>query len=159
MWKKILIVQTVICIVLSLAYHFELSKRDELVSVISVHYTAGDIFRKSKESIKTVTGIPAAVTNNIIGLSDTDQYGKPVDECREGTVTPVYAVSGGKIIETGENQELGKYIKIRHEEAVSIYGNCSAIYMNKGEFVRKGQVIASYYSDKERPFIYNLSEQ
>ncbi|MBB6214882.1 murein DD-endopeptidase MepM/ murein hydrolase activator NlpD [Anaerosolibacter carboniphilus] len=55
----------------------------------------------------------------------------------------IISVTDGEIIEVGESESFGKFIKIQHGENVSaLYGNCGEIYVNKGENVRSGQEIA-----------------
>jgi len=57
--------------------------------------------------------------------------------------TPIKAAAKGEVIETGESQAYGKYIKIKHgEEIISIYAHCSELLVNKGQSVAKGEAIA-----------------
>ena len=61
-------------------------------------------------------------------------------------------------METGENEVLGKYVIISHEDKISTYGNCDNIYVREHEHVRKGQVIASFTNDGSRTFLYDLKD-
>lgn len=167
MIKKIFILQTCVCILLLCGYasagklDSELieERRSQAVAAMSKHYTVSDIWNKGRNAVLSFRKIPAAVSNYVMSSQSTQEYAQPVDQAVEGAVTSVYAVSGGQVIETGKNAELGNYIKIRHDEAVSVYGNCCRIYAKEGKHVRRGQVIGSYVQDKSNEFYYALIEE
>lgn len=55
----------------------------------------------------------------------------------------IVAASDGEVVEVGEGENLGKYIKIKHEEnSFSLYGNCTEIPVIKGQRVKRGEKIA-----------------
>lgn len=56
----------------------------------------------------------------------------------------IYAVLDGEVIETGNAEMAGNYIKIAHENGLeTFYCHCKEIYLKEGVYVRKGDVIAS----------------
>lgn len=55
--------------------------------------------------------------------------------------TTVLAVGSGIIEEIGEDNLIGKYVKINHGEIQSIYGYIGRIYVDKGSMVELGQPI------------------
>jgi len=56
--------------------------------------------------------------------------------------TPVFASSDGIVIEKNFSPHLGLYIKIKHKDDIyTLYGHLNRIFVNKGEFVRKGDII------------------
>ena len=55
---------------------------------------------------------------------------------------PVYAILSGMVSAAGENEILGKYVKIDHGGMQSIYGHLSSVLVSKGEQVNSGKVIA-----------------
>jgi murein DD-endopeptidase MepM/ murein hydrolase activator NlpD len=56
--------------------------------------------------------------------------------------TPVLAARSGKVVSAKQNNGMGKFVIIRHMgEFTSIYGHLSEIHVNKGDFVRQGQII------------------
>ena len=58
--------------------------------------------------------------------------------------TPVLASRSGKVIDAKHTRGMGNYIIIRHrDDIVTIYGHLYNIYVNKGNFLRQGDVIAS----------------
>jgi len=58
--------------------------------------------------------------------------------------TPVKAAAEGEVIEAGENQIYGKYIKIKHgEDIISLYAHCSDLLVSKGQNVKKARRLQS----------------
>ena len=167
MWKKKILIQTCACLVITAAYtavnYFGGSAvsdvRESAVAAMSKHYTVSDIWDNGKKAVSAAVKAPVAVTGYIIGSQEMQQYGDPLDETETGDTASVYAVSGGAVHETGKNEKYGKYVMIQHEDAVSIYGNCSKLYVKAGEHVRKGQVIASFSKDGNKEFYYDLIEE
>lgn len=164
MWKKILLTQICICLFIVTGYitignsnaAVLKEKRSKAVAAISEHYRISDVFDKSKVAVSALIKVPATLTNYVMKGQESQQFAEPIDQAAEGMITSVYAVSGGQVIETGESEELGNYIKIKHDGAVSVYGNCSRIYIKEGKHVRRGQVIGSYMQDKNNEFYYDL---
>lgn len=167
MRKKKFKFQLIVCMILALFYGIAQSitapaaqaKFTSFVAIVSTHYTAADIVNGGKQAISTLIKAPVAVTNRITASQEAQQYGFPIGTTEKGETTSVYAVAGGSVIETGENDIIGKYIVIQHDDKNSIYGNCHNLYVKKGEHVRKGQVIASYVDLEGKDFYYLLSEK
>ncbi|HHY90589.1 MAG TPA: M23 family metallopeptidase [Clostridiales bacterium] len=60
----------------------------------------------------------------------------------------IQAIKDGQIVEIQESNNLGKYIKVEHDNnTFSIYGNCSEILVKKGQQVKQGERIALVYPD------------
>ncbi len=58
--------------------------------------------------------------------------------------TPVLAAGAGRVIEISYTPGLGQYIKIKHvNDLQTIYAHLSQIFVRKGEFVEKGQIIGA----------------
>lgn len=165
MRKKRLKFQLIACVILVLFYGVAQSitapaakeKLTSFVAMASTHYTASDLANGGKQVIATLVKAPVAVTNRITASQEAQQYGLPIGKTDKGETTSVYAVAGGRVIETGENDIIGKYIVIQHDDKNSIYGNCHNLYVKEGEHVRKGQVIASYINIEGKDFYYLLS--
>lgn len=86
-------------------------------------------------------------------------YGEPIDEEFSGDSTSVYAVAGGEVTSVGENEEIGKYIKITHgEKGESLYGNLSTTGVKVPSRVKKGQIIGTYEKSDEKQFYYSFRE-
>lgn len=58
---------------------------------------------------------------------------------------PIVSIADGEIIEIGESEKFGKFIKIQHKTNVSsFYGNCSEVIGTKGQKVKQGQEIGRW---------------
>jgi len=56
--------------------------------------------------------------------------------------TPVFASGDGIVIEKNFSSHLGLYIKIKHNNDIyTLYGHLNRVFVNKGDFVRKGDII------------------
>ena len=167
MWKKIILMQICICLFLTSGYiaigksGSEMLQKKTLKAVASMseHYTVSDIISGGKNAVVSLIKSPSVVTGYLLSGKQAQQYGEPIDPVVEGAITSVYAVSGGQVIETGDNAVLGKYIKIQHDGAVSVYGQCSRIYAEEGRHVRRGQVIGSFMQEENNEFYYELIEE
>ncbi|MCI7302592.1 MAG: M23 family metallopeptidase, partial [Clostridia bacterium] len=121
------------------------------------NYTVSDAMTFAKNSITTIAKTPVTVTNAVLSTKDEGKYGKPADEAKEGETVSVYAVGAGTISAVGENEKIGKFIKINHgDEAESIYGNCASIYVKELDRVKKGQVIATFKKEGDTEFYYSF---
>ena len=62
--------------------------------------------------------------------------------------TPILAVTGGTVIDSGPAQGFGNWIRIRHEDgSISVYGHMQSLYVAVGETVQPGQPIAGMGSE------------
>ena len=105
--------------------------------------------------------------DTVLGYMDTDytvmagksRYGEPIDDEFEGDTTSVYAVGGGEVASVGENEEIGKYVRIIHgDSAESLYGNLKSVEVSVPARVKKGQIIGVYEKDEKREFYYSFRE-
>lgn len=56
---------------------------------------------------------------------------------------PIYSAAAGVVIESGYNGGYGNCLKVDHGNGlVTLYGHCSSLLVNQGEYVTKGQMIA-----------------
>lgn len=56
---------------------------------------------------------------------------------------PIYAIFDGEIIEATYDQWNGNYIKIKHDNNImSVYCHCSELFVEKGDIIRGGEIIA-----------------
>lgn len=167
MWRPKLKIQIVLCLVLAVLYGAARQtdiplvekQMDKMVAAVSTHYTAGDLAESGKKAAAAIIQMPVAVTNQVIASQEAQKYGLPIEAAEDGETVSVYAVAGGIVSETGESEELGNYVILQHDNQISVYGNCSKIYVKSAEHVRKGQVIASYTESPEKDFIYQLKDQ
>jgi len=78
----------------------------------------------------------------IHSISGELEFHKGIDiEALEGT--PIKAAEKGEVIEEGESETYGNYIKLRHDNnTISLYAHCSSLLVKKGQIVNKGDTIA-----------------
>ena len=56
--------------------------------------------------------------------------------------TPIRAASDGRVTYSGRNGGAGKFVKIKHDNSLSTgYAHMSRIAVNRGKYVRRGQII------------------
>lgn len=162
MWLK-LVRQTGICLILVLALalagevdHPQLNRGSRAVlAQLNKDYTVED----AKTFTKKITNVPVSLTKSVLSKAETPQYGKPIDRTAKGETAMVYAVEDGRVAAAGENQKIGKFIKLVHGEySESVYGNCEKFYVKELEEVKKGQIIAAFKNDGKTEFYYSLSK-
>lgn len=167
MWKTKLLKQAGICLVIVLVFALaqnikipQLNRGSEaVVAYLSKNYTTGDVMVFAKNSVQAIAQAPAAVTNAIISSREASEYGDPIDEVKEGQTVSVYAVEAGTVSAVGENDKIGNFVKILHgDEAESVYGNCSKIYVKEMQRVKKGQIIASFTKQGELEFYHSVKK-
>ena len=156
--------QTAICIIILFTImvlkDLNISAVDKALTVcsrqISKDYTLDDIMTFGTKAVETMKGAQAVMVSTVEG--GQIRYGEPIDQMVSGTVSQVYAVSGGTVVAVGENEQYGKYVRVVHgKESESMYGNCKTIYVRPLERVKKGQVIAEYDVYNAEDFYYALS--
>lgn len=168
MWKEKMLKQAGICAVILLAFIVarsvdvpQLNRGSEaVVAYLSKNYTAGDVMVFVKNSLETAVKAPVTVTNAILSANQQPRYGQPIDEeIPRGETVSVYAVQAGRVSAVGQNEKIGKFVKITHGDyAESIYGNCTKIHVKELERVKKGQVIASFKKEDSTDLYYSLTE-
>lgn len=58
--------------------------------------------------------------------------------------SPIFAIYDGEVVEAEYNQWNGYYVKIKHDnEIMSVYCHCKKLFVEKGDVIRGGEVIAS----------------
>ena len=114
---------------------------------------------KSEDIKKTVGSIIDRMSETVNVMMEEPMYGEPIDEEYKGGEVPVYAVGGGKVTAVGENEEIGRYIKIKHgDQAESLYGNLGEIHVIASANVKKGQIIGIYKKNDDKDFYYSFKE-
>lgn len=57
---------------------------------------------------------------------------------------PILAADGGEVIEVGYNRSYGNYVEIQHDEdTITKYAHCAKLLVEAGQFVAKGETIAT----------------
>lgn len=166
MLRKMLI-QTCICLSLILAVilakncGFTAARTgvDMVMEQMSVNYTLNDIKLATGKTAQVFANLTGKADNAIDVITGKPVYGQPIDEEYEGDETPVYAVGGGKVTAVGENEEIGKYVRITHgDQAESMYGNLKSVRVSTPVNVKKGQIIGVYRKTEGKDFYYSFKE-
>ena len=114
---------------------------------------AAEVWNRMTE---TLSGAPAKIVSAVTEVNEASKYGKPIDEEGSGAIRQVHAVAGGMVQKTGKNDAYGLYVEIRHEDAVSIYGNLNTAGVVEKERIQRGEIIGSFDSSGEKEFYYEL---
>lgn len=117
-----------------------------------------DVKAAGKELTTALAGAPAKVVSVVADANSASKYGEPMDEKSDSDIKQVHAVAGGMVMSSGRDDELGLYIKIKHEDAVSVYGNLSDIGVIESERVQRGEIIGSFDTNSDKEFYYELQE-
>lgn len=127
-------------------------------TLLEVHYTAEDIKQAASELITEAGNAHEAVTAAVIAANNNGQYSKILGEADPDGIQIVYAPSGGRIISAGIDDELGMYVKISHDEKISVCGNMSRISVLTGERVGKGDIIGTFDNTSGKDFYYGTED-
>ena len=130
-----------------------------VLEYMSVSYTAEDVKAAASRTTEVFAVITGKVDTAVDVMTGKPVYGKPIDEEYEGNKTVVYAVGGGKVTAVGENEEIGKYVRITHgDQAESLYGNLKSIRVKTPANVKKGEIIGVYEKKAGKDFYYSFKE-
>ncbi len=166
MLKKIL-VQAGICVliafVLFAAKHSGIDSlqrgTESVLDYMSVSYTEDDLKAFAGKTTEAFSLLTGKTTEAVDVMTGKPVYGEPIDDEYEGDETAVYAVGGGKVTAVGENEEIGKYVKIVHgDQSESLYGNLKSVRVSTPVRVKKGQIIGVYEKIEGKDFYYSFKE-
>ena len=166
MIKKML-TQTALCVLVILVLFISknsglnsMEKGAEVVlTQMAVSYTVDDVKNAATKTLGAASVFTNKVGGSVDAITGKPVYGEPIDDKYQGNKTVVYAVAGGKVTAVGENEEIGRYIKIIHgDQAESLYGNLNTINVVVPEQVKKGQIIGIYDKSIGDDFYYSLKE-
>lgn len=167
MWKKIKI-QTILCLLIALGIFASMNcginmvknKVDSVLKYMETDFETEDVKRAGKKCLDVISYFPVHASKAIDVISGKPTYGEPIDEVFNGDVAMVYAVGGGKVTAVGENEEIGRYVRIDHGgRAESLYGNMKKINVVTPENVKKGQIIGIYEKKDGKDFYFSLKER
>lgn len=105
-----------------------------------------------------VLDAPAKMISVVTKVNNESKYGHPIDEKSDAAIKQVHAAAGGMVLASGWDKEIGLYIKIRHEDAVTVYGNLNDIGVVEKERVQRGEIIGNFDTEGEKEFYYELRE-
>ena len=128
---------------------------DDTVRCIAMGPTDGLV--RGMDAVATGGPISVPVGEATLGRM-FNVLGEPIDEKRHGKQSSVYAVDSGQVVATGEDETIGKYVRISHgKEGESLYGNLEKILVKVPVKVKKGQIIGAYNNSSKKEFYYSFN--
>lgn len=155
------------CVIIALAMLFSATSESKvlrqgsktILSYMNTDYSVEDVKRTLSSCADFVSAMPEKVTNVINIVKGTPEVGDPIDPAYVAGQTDVYAVLGGDVTSSGENEEIGKYIRITHGSiGESLYGNLKSVEVEVPSRVKKGQKIATFEQKEDKEFYYSFNE-
>lgn len=111
-----------------------------------------DELTEAGQEIRPFFGIPAE--GKVVKKFSKDSPGIDIMGTKNDEV---YAVAEGMVVATGDDSKGGKYIKINHENnTTTMYEGCSAITVNLGDEVSRGDKIGTMGKDPTGGYILHF---
>ncbi|SCJ80167.1 Membrane-bound metallopeptidase [uncultured Eubacterium sp.] len=117
-----------------------------------------DVKEAGKQLSTALADAPAKVVSVVADVNSASKYGEPMDEKSDTDIKQVHAVAGGMVLSSGRDDKMGLYVKIKHEDAISVYGNLSDISVFESERVQRGEIIGSFDTNSGKEFYYDLQK-
>lgn len=98
-----------------------------------------------KENFSLINPLEVGIITSRFGARESSQI---VSANHKGidlgatTGSIIIAASDGKVIEASSEGDFGIHLKIQKNDVVMIYGHCSELLVNEGDFITQGQQIA-----------------
>ena len=109
---------------------------------MAAEYTWDEVKKAGDKTVKTVSSLPGRINGAVQTVTGKPVLGEPIDEKRHGKQSSVYAVDSGQVVATGEDETIGKYVRISHgKEGESLYGNLEKILVKVPVKVKKETVM------------------
>lgn len=165
--KRKVFEQTCICIIIVLVLLISKNSNipvlekgsSAIIAYMKTNYTVEDIRSAAQKGSVVITSLPGKVSGAVAVMRGKPTLAEPIDEEFDGEQAAVHAVAGGEVIAVGENEEIGKYIRIVHDGiGESLYGNLKSVYIEVPARVKKGQIIGIYQRREDKEFYYSFKE-
>lgn len=107
--------------------------------------------KSSEKKLKLIMPLKGVIVSSygekLNPYNDTKTFQRGIEIKTDG-LRIVKTVEDGKVVQTGENDIYGKYIKIQHDENLfSIYGNLYKVYAKENQTIIRGERIAELSED------------
>ncbi len=132
---------------------------DRADKLLSENYTAEDISEAVSGLLKQAGEARETLTSAVISANEAGSIEGELGEADEQGVQIVYAPAGGKVIGAGIDETIGMYVKIKHDEIISVCGNMATIAVLTGERVRKGDIIGTFDGSTGNEFYFGTEER
>ena len=131
----------------------------QVKNMVMEETTFDDVKSAGEDITAALIGAPSKMVSMVSDANTASKYGQPIDEKSDSATKQVHAVAGGMVLSSGRDSEIGLFIKIKHEDAVSVYGNLADIGVVESERVQRGEIIGSYDEDSGKDFYYELQDE
>lgn len=164
--KEKLIKQAVMVLLFALAItiadhsHIGVLKRgaEVIQSQMAAECTWSDVKKAGQKTAAAASILPDKVDETVQLVTGKPMLGEPIDEKRHGKRSSVYAVDSGQVVAAGEDENIGKYVRISHgKEGDSLYGNLEEILVKVPAKVKRGQIIGTYDNSSKQDFYYSFN--
>lgn len=132
--------------------------KNTALQYLGKNYSVEEIKETGEELVDKLVNAPAVLTNAVMQANEMNEFGAPIDEKDTDEVQAVHAVSGGSVVYSGIDKDLGFCIRIQHEDKMSTYGNLESISAVMGERVKKGDIIGTFDKNNDEKFYYQLTD-
>lgn len=164
--KRKILYQSCVCLLILFIVFFAQKSDNDKVSkgytkirtVMSSNLTMENVKSCGKKLSNSIVHGSEKVVTTMEKLSEETKYGEPIDEISDSEIKTVHAVAGGKVICSGRSENLGLYVKIKHENAISIYGNLQDLSVMVQDRVQRGEIIGTYNESEGKQFYFQLDE-
>ncbi len=130
--------------------------KEEIAKQAQRDYSLEEIREAGSDLLMKAADAPASINTALTNASEAGKFSEPIDKTSDDKTSAVHATSGGEVIYSGIDRELGVCVKIKHDEKTSIYGNLHTLTVVTGEKVRKGDIIGTFDNTGEKDFYYHL---
>ena len=164
MKKNKLLMQTVVCLIMMTVFTYcgksgnpkIASCREEAADIMMHQMTAEEAMNYGAALSSKLFAVPEKMAAAITEANSRTLYCEPIDERSSEAVKQVHAAAGGMVVASGRDKVRGLYIEIRHDNAVSVYGQLCDIGVVESERVQRGEIIGSYDTNCGKDFFYEL---
>lgn len=166
--KERLLKQVCICFLIALALLIADNSRigvfekgaEKVLYHMEKDYNSKEALNVLNRGTAAVMSAPDKFQKAVTAVTGKPMYGEPVDDKYSSeNRKSVFAVENGEVTAVGENETIGRYIRITHgEEGESLYGNLSKTFVKTPEKVRRGQIIGTYEKIEGKEFYYSFKE-
>lgn len=127
-------------------------------SQMAAEYTWSDVKHAGQKAAAAASALPDKVNETVQIVTGEPMLGDPIDEKKHGRTSSVYAVESGEVTGTGEDEAIGKYVRISHgKSGESLYGNLEKVLVKSPAKVKpEGRLLAHITIPVKRTSIIRL---
>ncbi len=163
-WSGIFIKQLIVCIIIVLCV-IVIKKMDiaivnkqieNLEAYLTMDISKSELEVMASTSIEKIKSVPTSIATAFKASDEKMAFSPPIDQVinDKSKEIVVYSIGGGTVSQVDENEKIGKYIKIVHENGMeSIYGSLNSVQVEDLNKVKKGQIIGTF-ENKENNALY-----